>query len=370
MKKREELIAARKDALEKMTVVSKAETFVQADYENAKRDVYALTAQIDAFDTTARFENQVDVIVDGGEKEVDAKASINALMSYARTGVVDPQNSVTIGGASNGAVLIPAQYATSILTELSKTTAMRKFAEVFTTSGTFNMPIGGATPSFAWIDEGGDYPTPDLTFSNKSLEAFKAGGIILVAEELLNDESFNLQAHLQEKIVEGISLTEGKAFIEGDGVKKPKGITVDITLNEVVSAFDTITLADVEDVYLAVPSNARKQGSWVISDKFYKAIFRMKDSTGNYILRDGANGLPGTIFGRPYEIDDTMVGNTGESLAIFGNLKDYKIGDRGEMAIQRLNERYSEKGFVGFKVYKRTDGKLASTKNVAQLKNA
>ena len=58
------------------------------------------------------------------------------------------------------------------------------------------------------------------------------------------------------------------------------------------------------------------------------------------------------------------------SLAIFGKLKDYKIGDRGEMAIQRLNERYSEKGFVGFKVYKRTDGKLASTKNIAQLKNA
>lgn len=370
MKTKEELIQARKDALDKMIAISTGENFLQANYDAAKKEVDSYTAQLETLEIQANLRGKVDDVLPSDNNKQDEKISVNALMSYARTGVVDPQNSVTIGGASNGAVLIPEQYATSILTELAKTTAMRSFAEVFKTSGTFNMPIGGATPNFDWIDEGGDYPTPDLSFTNKSLEAFKAGGIILVAEELLNDETFNLQAHLQEKIVEGLSLTEGIAFISGNGTKKPKGVSLDITLNETVAALDTITLADVEDIYLAVPSKARKQGAWIISDKFYKAIFRMKDSTGNYILREGANGLPGSIFGRPYEVDDTMEGNTGEPLAIFGNLKDYKIGDRGEMAIQRLNERYSEKGFVGFKVYKRTDGKLASTKNVAQLKNA
>ena len=126
----------------------------------------------------------------------------------------------------------------------------------------------------------------------------------------------------------------------------------------------------VEDVYLKVPAGARNQGSWIISDKFYQAIFRMKDSTGNYILREGAHGLPSTILGRPFEIDETMAGATGEALAIFGRLSDYHIGDRGEMAIQRLDERYADKGLIGFKVYKRTDGKLATDKYVAMLKNA
>ena len=373
----EKMIEARAEKLNEMKALNEANPVMdeatEAKYNALNKELNALTRNIELAKVENGLRDQVDTVVTTAStspKEVDAKASLNALMSYARTGVVDVQNSVTIGGTSNGAVLIPEQYASSILTELSKTTAMRSFAEVFKTSGTFNMPIGGATPSFDWIDEGGDYPTPDLTFTNKTLEAFKAGGIILVAEELLNDESFNLQSHLQEKIVEGLSLTEGIAFITGNGVKKPKGISLDITINETLAALNVITLVDVEDVYLAVPSKARKQGSWIISDTFYKAIFRMKDSTGNYILREGSNGMPGTIFGRPFEIDDTMEGGTGEPLAIFGNLKDYKIGDRGEMAIQRLNERYSEKGFVGFKVYKRTDGKLASTKNIAQLKNA
>ncbi len=369
MKTKEELIKARKDALDKMIAISSNENFVQANYDAAKKEVDAITAQIETLDIQAKLRGKVDTIVDSGQDGIDAKASMDALMSYVRTGVVDAQNTVTIGGSSNGIVLIPEQYASSILTELGKNVTMRKFATVVKTNGTFNLPISGATPTFAWIDEAGTYPAPDLSFTNKTLEAFKAGAIITVSEELLNDESFNLESHLREQAVEGLMLAEGEAFIAGDGNKKPKGISKDITLIQSVSSMDVITLADIENLYLAVPSKARMSGSWIISDKLYKAIFRMKDATGNYILRDGANGLPSTIMGRPFEIDDTMLAGAQEPLAIFGKLSDYHIGDRGELGIQRLVEKYADEGLIGFRFYKRTDGKLALTKNVAMLKN-
>ena len=340
-------------------------TKMKSDFEKVSRD-------IELAKTENKLASEVDdVIVSKVENSVDNLTNaVSALMDYARTGVVDAKNATTIAGGSNGAVLIPAEYANSILDDLNDNVAMRKFATVIRTSGTYNMPIGGATPAFTWIDEGGTYTKPDLSFTNKTLEAFKAGGIIVVSEELLADESFDLVTHLREKIVEGIALAEGEAFISGNGTKKPTGISGTITLNETVATLDTIAITDVEDVYLKVPAKARKIGSWIISDKFYKAIFRMKDTTGNYIMRDGQNGLPGTIFGRPFEIDDTMDGATTEPLAIFGMLSDYTIGDRGEMAIQRLDETYAEDGYVGFKVYKRTDGKLSRTKYVSQLKNA
>lgn len=371
----EKLMALRAEKLTAMKDFNEAHAEMDekqlAEFAKMKADFEKVSRDIDLAKTESKLANEVDDIVVTDTKNQNAGLeAVNALMTYARTGIVDAENSTTIGGGSNGAVLIPQEYASSILKELADKTAMRKFARVISTNGTYNMPIGGATPAFGWVDEGGTYPTPDLSFTNKSLEAFKAGGIILVSEELLNDESFDLVTHMREQIVEGISLAEGEAFIVGDGSKKPTGITVDITLDETVSALDTIALSDVEDVYLKVPAKARKQGSWIISDKFYKAIFRMKDSTGNYIMREGQNGMPGIIFGRPFEIDDTMDGATGETLAIFGKLNDYAIADRGDMAIQRLDERYADEGFVGFKVYKRTDGKLASAKNVAQLKNA
>lgn len=342
----------------------------ETKYNALNNEVKTLSRNIDIANAENALRNQVDPVITDDKKDIKEDTSMKALLAYARTGKIDPQNAVTIGGTANGAVLIPEQYANAILSELPKLVAMRKFATVVKTSGTFNMPIGGATPVFGWVDENTDYPTPDLSFTNKTLEAFKSGGIITVSEELLADESFKLEVHLREKISEGIALAENVAFISGDGVKKPKGISKDITLIETVSALDTITITDVEDTYLKVPASARKQGSWIISDKFYQAIFRMKDSTGNYILRDGSNGLPSTILGRPFEIDETMAGATGEPLAIFGKISDYNIGDRGEMAIQRLDEKYADKGLIGFKVYKRTDGKLAIAKNVAMLKNA
>lgn len=369
MKTKEELIQARKDALDKMIAISSGKDFVQANYDAAKQEVDALTAQIETLDIQANLRSKVDDVLPSDNNKKDEKMALNALMAYVKTGVIDPQNAVTIGGSSNGVVLIPEQYAGSIITELGKSVAMRKHATVIKTNGTYNLPIGGATPTFAWIDEAGTYPTPDLTFTNKSLEAFKAGAIITVSEELLNDESFNLESHLREQAVEGLTLAEGTAFISGDGIKKPKGISKDITIVQSVSATDVITLADVENLYLAVPPKARMAGVWIISDKLYKAIFRMKDSTGNYILRDGANGLPSTIMGRPFEIDDTMLATAQEPLAIFGKISDYNIGDRGEMGIQRLVEKFADEGLVGFKLYKRTDGKLAITKNVAMLKN-
>ncbi len=328
-----------------------------------ERDSFMSAPASDALRSVKTEENRVD----------EKRTAIDHLLNYARTGILPTgERAVTIGGASNGAVIIPDTYADKILGDLKDNVAMRKFATVTKTSGTYNMPIGGSTPTFAFIAEGGTYPKPDLSFTNKTLDAYKAGGIILISEELLNDESFDLEGHLQEKIVDGISEAEGPAFIEGDGSGKPTGISVDIAagLTETVATLDTIAVTDVEDVYLAVPAKARKKGKWIISDKFYKAIFRMKDSTGNYIMREGQNGIPGTIFNAPFEIDDTMTGEAGEPLAIFGKLEDYVIGDRGEMAIQRLDQTYAEEGYVGFKVYKRTDGKLSRNKYVSMLKNA
>ncbi len=349
-------------------------------YDELEKEFDDLTRQIDRLVKQEERESQLDTpsstAVRGGGAEdpkadTESRDALDGLLVYARTGNL-PANAraITVGGGKGGAYIIPEAYASSILSDLESESPFRKFATVIKTNGTYNMPIGGSTPVFEWIGEGGTYPKPDTSFTNKTIDAHKAGGIILVSEELLDDESFNLATHLRTQIVEGLAIIESGAFYTGDGTGKPKGMSTDITLTETVTVLDTITLTDVEDTFLAVPAKARKNGKWAISDKFYKAIFRMKDSTGNYIMREGSDGNPGTIFGRPFEIDDALEGGAGEPLAFFGKLEDYVIGDRGEMAIQRLDQTYAEEGYVGFKVYKRTDGKLSRTKYVAQLKNA
>jgi len=342
---------------------------VEKQYKSLRKEFDALDRQIELLDVENNLKSTSDKVVFAGEKP-EKQNNVVGLMAYARSGhILDAQNAITVGGGKGGAYLIPDSYATEILKDLAYESVMRKYATVMTTNGTYNMPIGGSAPTFEWIGEGGTYPKPDTTFTNKTLDAFKAGGIILVAEELLNDESFGLEAYLKEKIVEGLAVLESGTFYTADGVNKPKGMSVDITLTTTLAAVNTITLADVEDLFLSVPAKARKEGKWIVSDKFYKAIFKMKDTTGNYILRQGSDSENGTIFGKPFEIDDVLEGGASEPLAYFGKINDYVIGDRGEMAIQRLDQTYAEEGYVGFKVYKRTDGKLSRSKYIAQLKN-
>lgn len=50
-----------------------------------------------------------------------------------------------------------------------------------------------------------------------------------------------------------------------------------------------------------------------------------------------------------------------------GDFKQYRIADRGGIAIQRLNEKYADTGHVGFRMRKRTDGKLLVTESVKTL---
>ena len=51
----------------------------------------------------------------------------------------------------------------------------------------------------------------------------------------------------------------------------------------------------------------------------------------------------------------------------YGDFKNYRIADRGGVAMQRLNELYAGTGHVGFRMRKRTDGKLLVAESIKKL---
>jgi len=348
-----------------------------AEYENMEKEYDALDKKIKRLEALARKEKYLNGTDEqhfegegGGQDETNEYT--NNFLAYARTGdKAEFLNVLSTQVAEDGGYLVPEEWATKIIKNLRSRTHVRKYATVIKTGGTYNMPTAGAKPVFGWVDELGKYPKHDVKFGNKTLEAHKSGGIILVSEELLEDENFNLEEHLQELTEEALDIVEGTAFLVGDGVKKPKGITKSIlaenTLETAVT--DTIALTDVENLFLQPKAGYRKNATWIISEKFFKAIFRMKDADGNRIWSQGFDSNEqGRIFNRPYEIDDTLLAEAGEPLAIFGDISKYKIADRGSIGLKRIGG-YEEDGMVGFKVYKRVDGKLTIDEAIAMLNN-
>jgi HK97 family phage major capsid protein len=61
---------------------------------------------------------------------------------------------------------------------------------------------------------------------------------------------------------------------------------------------------------------------------------------------------------------------TGNKSVIFGDLSNYTIADRTELTMQRLNELYAENGQIGFRSFKRTDGKVTLADGIKHLVQA
>ncbi len=379
----EKLMALRAEKLTAMKIFNEAHAEMNeedtATFAKMKAEFEKVSRDIDLLKTENKLASEVDEII--AISPVNAQAildveNIKDFTHFMASGGVDLSKikaTMTLGAPTSGTVLVPEQWAKEIDKLLKRNVAVRKYATVIKTNGTFNMPVGDDRAVAGWIDELGAYPTSDVKFSNLQIEAFKNGVIVKVAEEFLADESFSLQSYLVEQIADATGWLEGAAFIDGDGVKKPTGLLKGIAAKnqDTLAVLDTVSIADVEDLYLKVHNTYRKRGTWIISDKFYKAVFKLKDAQGNPVWSQGFNaGEPGRLFNRPVEIDDTMLGESGEPLAFFGDISRYKIGDRGQMAIQRAEERYMEEGVVAFKVYKRVDGKLTKDDAVAVLKNA
>lgn len=347
---------------------------LEAEYENIEKQI----ERIEKINAKMKYLDGVDDVPLGSGAEPNAKEKdedkyTQHFLAYARRGDDSKfTNTLSTITGEDGGYLVPQEWAKQIISDLSKETHVRKFATVIQTGGTYNMPLGTSSPTFGWIDELGTYPTADAKFANKTLEAWKTGGIIKVSEELLEDEQFDLENYLREQTTQAINLIEGEAFLVGDGVKKPLGVAQSIAdENKLETAVtDAITLSDVEDLFLAPKARHRKRGTWIISEKFFKAVFKMKDADGNRVWSSGFTANEeGRIFNKPYEIDDTLTGEAGKPLAFFGDFSHYKIGDRGAIGLRRITGLYEETGEVGFKIYKRVDGKLTNDKAIAMLTN-
>lgn len=273
------------------------------------------------------------------------------------------RNALQEGVDSEGGYLVPDEFENTLVTGLNEATVIRSHAKVITTSsGSHKIPVVASHGSASWIDEGGAYTESDETFGQVQLDAHKVGTVIKVSEELLADAAFDLEAYIRSEFTRRIGDKEEEAFLTGNGVSKPTGILNATGGGEVgvtAASSTAITADELIDLYYSLKAPYRKNAVWVLNDTTVKAIRKLKDSTGNYLLQPALKeGEVSTILGRPYfttayapEIA------AGAKTVIFGDLSYYWIGDRRGITFKRLNELYAGNGQVGFLASRRLDGK-------------
>lgn len=214
----------------------------------------------------------------------------------------------------------------------------------------------------------------DPSFGVVTLKAYTySSKPILVPNQLLEDSAFNLESYLSNALAERI----GRAFnvhgTTGDASDKPQGI-VNASTKGADAAVSAISYDNLVDLQHSIDPAYRVNAKWMMNDTTFKALRKLKDTTGNPIFQlSMRDGEPTTLLGKPVVINNDMadIGVSTKSV-LFGDFSKYKVRRVKNYGVKRLVERYADANQTAFILFVRLDGKLidAGTNPVKHLLHA
>lgn len=298
----------------------------------------------------------------------------NAFGLYLKSGVLDLELKASISGASGSGVLAPAETEAYVERRLAQISPMRSLASVRTIgSSVFKKPVSTTAFASGWVSEEAARPETDpgtletLSFSTGQLFANPS-----VTQDILNDAYINLDEWLASEIEDSFASQETQAFINGDGVNKPRGILnypqiadatavwgqVGFVTSGAASDFTTTNPADrLIDLIYAPLAKYRQGAHFLMNKRTASRLRKFKDSDGTYIWQPAliAQSLP-NLLGYPVVEIEAMPDVAANSFPIaFGDFnKAYLIVDRAGLSV--LRDPYSAKPYVRFYTTKRVGG--------------
>ena len=295
-----------------------------------------------------------------------------AALTAMRTKFRRISNDLATSPDPSGGYLVPAEWDTRLIDTLQEENVMRTLGTSITTSGEHKINIAATKPAALWVAEGGAMTFGNGTFNQVSLDAHKVHVGILVTEELLADNAFNLENYIIDQFGRAIANAEEDAFINGTGTGQPTGflttIAADANAFTVTKGAD-ISADDVVDLIYKLPRPYRKDAVFLTNDATLAKIRKFKDSTQNYIWSPSfVSGEPDRLLGYPVYTSAYMPAATSGNFALaFGDFSYYNIADRGVRSFQELRELYAGNGMVGYLMKERVDGILVDTSAIRAL---
>jgi HK97 family phage major capsid protein len=349
-------LEARQDEIANLVKRAERVAGIEADLD---RPVNVVRPLAPANDKPTHFRNSADYA--------------DALTSYFRRGAngIDGriQNALQVGTDSEGGYIVPQEFDTKLVAALQDINEVRNWVSVITTASDRNIPVESTLGTASWTAEEAAYTESDAAFSRVTLSDYKLGTIIKVSEELLRDAFFDVQGYLATNFGKRFGLAEESAFVNGDGSGKPTGIVPGSSLGVTAAGAAAITANELMDLFHALGRPYRKNAVWLMADGTAKMIRKLVDGNSQYLWQPGLQaGQPDTLLGRPVIVSTAMpAATTGLKSVVFGDLSYYTVADRQGTVVQRLNELYAANGQVGFRGYRRMDGKVTLSSAIKHL---
>lgn len=301
---------------------------------------------------------------EGGVEERQMAAFRSFLGEGDLSGYRTPEMRALIAGSDQhgGMVTAPRQVAAGLLKRLDEMFWLREIATVHQLTKADSLGITSLEDDLddaEWTSElrtGSD--DDNLSFGGRELNPVPLAKRLKVSETLLRRSVIPLEKLLMDRLAHKFSRTQEKAYLLGDGKKKPLGMFV-ASNNGISTSRDVATGNTTTEVKFDGLINAKytlkpkywTKASWLFNGDVVKQIVKLKNNDGNYIWRESVkDGEPDTILGRPVRISEFAPNamTAGSYVGLFGDYSFYHIATALDLNIKRLNELYAETNRIGF----------------------
>ncbi|MBB5518086.1 phage major capsid protein [Amphiplicatus metriothermophilus] len=328
-----------------------------------------------------------------GEAAPAADGRKAAFARYVRAGDASALHAleakaVTIGDDPDAGYLAPEPVERLIMAAVRNVSPFRRIASVREIGASvFKKPVSLGGAAAGWVGETAARPeTTAPTLSSVDFPTMELYAMPAASQALLDDAVVDIEQWLADEVQGEFAAQESDAFVNGDGIARPKGLLSYASAPEASRGPDEIgyiatgvdgafPAADPADVLLDLvyaPKQAfRANGRFIMNRSTLSAVRKFKNAEGDYLWQPSAEaGAPSRLLGYPVtEVEEMPAIGAGSFSIAFGDFaRGYLIVDR--QGVRILRDPYTAKPFVLFYTTKRVGGGVQNFDAVKLLKFA
>ena len=245
---------------------------------------------------------------------------------------------------------------------------MLQTSEVFNTASgeALVLPTVTALSSAGSVAAGGTVAESNPTFSSITLNAYKYGAIVNVANELVTDAGFNITGYIAQQLGTSLGvqantvLTNTLVGAAGSVVTGGTGVSGAATYENLI------------DLAYGIEAGARVLPNlgWMMSKTGIAAARKLKDGSGAYIWTDSAvAGQPATLLGyQVFENPAVPAVGVGNKSVLFGYLPAFKARIAGGVQVAQSADFAFNTDVTANRGLIRVDGGLTHATHIGYFK--
>lgn len=343
----------------------------RASYSKILDEVRSIDATLDAAEQGQALSQVERRAAAAEETHTQEELENRAFECYVR-GIapeLETREAVNMTVGDNGAV-IPTSIANKIIGMVKEISPLYQRATHYNVGGNLTIPSYDESTqkiTMAYATEFTALTSTSGKFTSISLSGFLTGALTKGSISLVNNSKFDIVSYVIRKMAEAVAEWIENELINGtaskiDGLSK-------VTASVTAAAATAITSDELIDLQESIPDALQANCIWVMSRATRKAIRKLKDEDGNYLLNKDATSKWGySLFGHDVYVSQSMPDMAaGKRAVLYLDPTGLAVKISEEPSVQVLREKFADEHAVGVICWMEVDSKVENKQKVAVL---